>query len=90
MTLDIDGVEVINGKIELLDKENERESDWAELFHTEKTNWMGWERHLIEKTTESILEQPEASEIGQIFEKLAEWKALPYKVIDSQKVLDLI
>ena len=28
--------------------------------------------------------------MGQVFSKLAEWKALPYQIIDSTKVADLI
>ena len=60
---------------------------------------MGWERHLIEETTKykpgrkqtiAFLEKPEATEMGQIFDRLSQWKALPYQIIDSARVHDLI
>ena len=61
-----------------MEEENKKENDWAELFQTEKTKWMGWERHLIEEGTNQQIEAPEESEMGKVFARLAEWKALPY------------
>ena len=69
--------EVSTGQIQLL-ADYDKQQDWAELFQEDKTKWMGWERHLIENETSQALEQPETTEMGQIFAKLCEWKALPY------------
>ena len=56
---------------------------------------MDWEDHLIKETTKArrktlIFEQKEATELDQVFDRLSEWKALPYQIIDSIKVHDLI
>ena len=66
------------------------QQDWAELFHASKTTWMGWEGHLIEKSTEPVLEQPETSQMGEVFQKMQEWKALPYRIVDGYKLQELV
>ena len=37
-------------------QQEEKKSAWAELFHDEKTEWMGWERHIIDEGAEKSLE----------------------------------
>ena len=59
----MDDIQVATGDIPVLEDEN-RQSNWAELFHEEKTNWMGWERHLIEEQTDLGIEDPEMTEMG--------------------------
>ena len=51
---------------------------------------MGWEKVLIEEETKQQLDQPEFSKTGKVFAKLAEWKSLPYQIVEADKVLDLI
>ena len=45
---------------------------------------------MVEKSTEPVLEQPEASRMGEVFQRLQEWKALPYRIIDGYRVQELI
>ena len=86
--------EVATGPVNLYEAKEDQEPEWKELFQSTKKGWMGWEKHLIEETTKkrtiAFIEKPEATEMGQIFERLSQWKALPYQIIDSARVHDLI
>ena len=69
--------EVTTGAIPLLDDYDEHGA-WAELFHENKTKWMGWEKHLVYSGTDIGLEEPAVTQMGKVLEKLTEWKSLPY------------
>ena len=71
-------------------QQEEKKSAWAELFHDEKTEWMGWESHIIDEGAEKSLEQHEKGQMEETLQKLAEWKALPYQIINADKVADLV
>ena len=51
---------------------------------------MGWERHIIDEGAEQSVEKFEKDKMEECLQKLTEWKALPYQVVNSDKVLDLI
>ena len=57
-------------------------ADWQERT--------GWENHLIEKATRPTFDDPERSAMGLVLQKLIDWKAMPYSIIDEERVEELI
>ena len=51
--------EVATGAVPLFEDQEDQKNAWAELFHDQKTEWMGWERHIIDEGAEKSLEQHE-------------------------------
>ena len=46
-------------------KSGKTKQAYAELFHDEKTQWMGWEKNLIQQMTANTFNAPENSEMGE-------------------------
>ena len=46
--------EVSRGPLDdIFPEEEDKQQDWRELFFNKKTNWMGWEKTLIEEATKT-------------------------------------
>ena len=45
---------------------------------------------MIEKATRPTFDDPERSAMGLVLQKLIDWKAMPYSIIDEERVEDLI
>ena len=81
--------DVAKGDIPLLNSYGKHE-DWGELFHTEKTEWMGWEKHIIEQMTQTTVIEPQESSLGEALSKLITWKSLKYSIFGNFRVHELI
>ena len=75
--------EISSSPFPLFGDGDEEQKEWKGLFHSKENEWMDWEDHLIKETTKArrktlIFEQKEATDLDQIFDRLSEWKSLPY------------
>ena len=61
-----------------------------ELFQEEKTEWMGWERHIIEQVTDKTAGEHPTNSLGETLSKLIQWKTLTYSIFDDFRVYELI
>ena len=63
---------------------------YKELFQDQKTEWMGWEKHIIEQMTQTTVIEPQESSLGEALSKLITWKSLKYSIFGNFRVHELI
>ena len=71
-------------------KSGKTQQAYKELFQDEKTEWMGWEKHIIEQMTDQQNQFPDTTNLGQALTKLLAWKDLTYSIVGEYRVWELI
>ena len=71
-------------------KSGDTKNAYKELFQDEKTEWMGWEKHIIEQATDNTVSEQPTNSLGEALSKLIEWKTLTYSILGDYRVYELI